>query len=154
MQKYRKAVFVVVYSRTKKRIEYLLLKRKLHWKGWEFTKGGIEKGEKEEQAVKRELMEETGRKAAAIKKFNFYGRYRYRRIFPSRPGMIGQTYSLFAAEVKKAMARLDEREHSAYAWLPYEKASRLLRWKDQRKSLRIVDSWLMHGRKKQKGKKN
>jgi len=44
--KYRKAVFVLLYSKTKKWIEYLLLKRKLHWKGWEFPKGKIEPGEK------------------------------------------------------------------------------------------------------------
>jgi len=45
---YRKAVFVVVYRETKtgKDRKYLILKRKLHWKGWEFPKGGLEKGEK------------------------------------------------------------------------------------------------------------
>ena len=41
---------------------FLLLHRKLHWVGWEFPKGGIEKNEKDEKAVERELFEETGLK--------------------------------------------------------------------------------------------
>ena len=39
---YRKSVFIVVYRKTEKGILYLILKRKLHWVGWEFPKGGIE----------------------------------------------------------------------------------------------------------------
>ena len=50
---YRKGFFIVTYSRTKEGIKYLILKRKLHWKGWEFPKGGLEKGESFEKAVKR-----------------------------------------------------------------------------------------------------
>jgi 8-oxo-dGTP pyrophosphatase MutT (NUDIX family) len=38
----------------------LLLHRVLNWSGWEFAKGGIEKGEGIESAIKRELFEETG----------------------------------------------------------------------------------------------
>jgi hypothetical protein len=41
-EKYRKAVFIVVYRRTKnifnKQNKLLILKRKLHWAGWEFPK--------------------------------------------------------------------------------------------------------------------
>jgi len=39
---------------------FLLLHRKLNWIGWEFPKGWIEKNEKEENAIERELFEETG----------------------------------------------------------------------------------------------
>ncbi|MEK6958315.1 MAG: NUDIX domain-containing protein [archaeon] len=38
---------------------FLLLHRVLNWKGWEFVKGGIEKGEDAEQAVLREIKEEA-----------------------------------------------------------------------------------------------
>ena len=37
-RKYRKGIFFVVYAKTKKGIKYLVLKRKLHWSGWEFPK--------------------------------------------------------------------------------------------------------------------
>ncbi|OQA31508.1 MAG: RNA pyrophosphohydrolase [archaeon ADurb.Bin336] len=40
--------------------KFLLLHRVLNWSGWEFAKGGIEKGENIESAIKRELFEETG----------------------------------------------------------------------------------------------
>jgi len=47
-QKYRRGIFVVVYRRCDSNddesVEYLLLKRKLHWKGWEFCKAGCERG--------------------------------------------------------------------------------------------------------------
>ena len=70
MVKYRKAIFIVIYTITKKRIEYLILKRRLHWKGWEFPKGGIKFSETERKAVLRELKEETGLSSKKIKKFN------------------------------------------------------------------------------------
>ena len=74
--KYRKAVFGVAYSKNKDgKIEYIILKRKKHWKGWEFPKGGIERGEKIIDAVKREVREETGLKCINIKKLNFSGKF-------------------------------------------------------------------------------
>jgi hypothetical protein len=36
--KYRKAIFIVVYAREKNKRYYLILKRKLHWKVWEFQR--------------------------------------------------------------------------------------------------------------------
>ena len=47
---------------------FLLLHRKLHWTGWEFPKGGIEKNENDEDAIKREFFEETG-----LKKYRVVG---------------------------------------------------------------------------------
>ena len=69
--KYRKAVFVVTYRKEKDKIKYLILKRKLHWKGWEFPKGGVNKDESLLHAVKREIKEETGQSAFNIKKYKW-----------------------------------------------------------------------------------
>jgi 8-oxo-dGTP pyrophosphatase MutT (NUDIX family) len=143
--RYRKAVFILAYAKTKKGIKYLLLKRKLHWKGWEFPKGKIEKNEPEEKAVKRELKEETGHKAAKIRKFNFSGKYRYNKIFPDRPGIKGQTFSLYSARIKKSgKIDPDTYEHCGFKWVDFSRAIKMLKWPNQRKSLRIVDSWLKH----------
>ncbi len=91
--KYRRGVFCVVYSRNKKgKIEYLLLKRKLHWKGWEFPKGALEKRENISDAVKREIKEETGLIPLKIKKFELSGRYNYKKELKDREGVIGYTF--------------------------------------------------------------
>jgi bis(5'-nucleosidyl)-tetraphosphatase len=145
--KWRKGVFAVCYSIEGKAPEYLLLKRKLHWKGWEFPKGKIEKGEKKIEAAGRELREETGQRILNIRKFNFSGKYRYQKPLPDRPGKIGQTFTLFAAEAGKGKVTLDKKEHSGYKWLDFKDAMKKLKWPNQRKSLRIVNEWLSRGKK-------
>ena len=141
--KYRKAVFIITYfidkdKKKNKKPVYLVLKRKLHWKGWEFPKGGIEKNETFILAVKREIGEETGLKIKNIKKFNLRGKYRYNKEYKDRRGFIGQEYVLFSAEVRKNKVKLDKLEHSAYKWLPYSKAVNLLTWPNQRRGLGVV----------------
>ena len=87
--KYRRALFVVVYSKTKQGLKYLLLKRKLHWKGWEFPKGGIEMFEIRRFTVKREVKEETGLLPIKINSFNEKGIYNYSCInHPYKTGKI------------------------------------------------------------------
>lgn len=146
--RYRKAVFVVVYSKTEKEIEYLILKRKLHWNGWEFPKGGLE-GLKEiiftKNAVKRELREETGLNPIKIIKFSVKGRYKYNKQLKDRPGIIGQEFILYAAEVKKQKIKIDALEHSDYKWALFKEALKKLTWQNQKKCLKIVNSYLKHG---------
>src|SRR3989344_7944622 len=125
-RKYRPAVFVLAYTVENKEPEYILLKRKLHWKGWEFTKGKIEPGETKEQTAKRELREETGLGAIKIRRFPYSGRYNYRRILPDRPKYKGQTFSLFGAEVKKGKISLDSKEHNGHKWVNFTKAHKML----------------------------
>lgn len=140
--RYRKAIFIVTYARTKKVIEYLILKRKLHWKGWEFPKGAIKFFETKRLAVGRELFEETGLTPLKIKKFNYSGTYDYNKIFPDRPRIKGQSFSLYAIETKKAEVRLGKLEHSDYKWVSFGKALKMLKFSNQKKSLKIVNEWL------------
>ncbi len=140
--KYRKGIFAVIYSRSPKGIEYLLLKRKLHWRGWEFVKGKIERFETMKMAAKREAKEETGQKILKIKKFNVHGSYRYKKILKDRPGKIGQTYSLFAIEVKRGKIKLDSKEHKGYKWVSFKDAIKHLKWPNQKKCLKRVNDWL------------
>jgi len=53
-------VMGVIFTRTKNGIRFLILHRVLNWHGWEFFKGHLDEGETPEQAVKREMIEETG----------------------------------------------------------------------------------------------
>jgi 8-oxo-dGTP pyrophosphatase MutT (NUDIX family) len=142
MKKFRKGIFVVVYRKEKNKILYLILKRKLHWAGWEFPKGGVELFEFSRSVVKRELFEETGKTALKIKRHKSSGNYDYDREYQDRPGMIGQTYKLYSAEVLGKDVKLDKKEHSDYKWLEFEKAFSLLTWPNQKICLKLVNDYL------------
>ena len=139
---YRKAVFVVVYCREKNEIKYLILKRQLHWIGWEFPKGGLGVNENIEETIRREVFEETGLKILNIKKFNERGQYDYDKEYLDRPGIKGQNYVLYAAEVEKDRVLVDNEEHSKFKWVNFKKAMKKLTWDNQKKCLNLVDSWL------------
>jgi len=143
-KKYRKAVFVVTYSFKDSKPIYLLLKRNLHWKGWEFPKGGVDLFESKKKAVMREVKEETGLKPLKINKHNKSGRYLYKKKFLDRTGIAGQTFSLYSAEVKKSKVKVDKREHIDSQWLSFNQATKKLTYPNQRKCLRIVNNWLKH----------
>ncbi len=146
--KWRRAVFIVLYTMERGKngeISYLLLKRKLHWKGWEFPKGKIEPGESKAQAASREAHEESGLKIKKLKRINISGKYRYPKVLADRPGVIGQTYQLFAGEVKadKKKVKLDKREHSGFKWQGFQKAMKMLKWPNQKRCLKITNNLLM-----------
>ena len=134
--KFRKAVFIVTYR--KNPVEYLVLKRKLHWKGWEFPKGGVEK-ENLIKAVKRELFEETGLRARKIRRFPIKGKFKYDKKTQEERNFFGQSFTLFSAEVKNKKVVYDKLEHSTYKWLPFNKAIKILTWPNQKRSLKIVN---------------
>lgn len=143
IKKFRQAVFVVVYTKGKKGIEYLILKRYKHWKGWEFPKGGIEKNENLKAAVRRECYEESGNRPIKISRYPFSGEYIYGKTFKDRPGYIGQSYALWSAEIPEdKKIRFDRKEHSGYLWLPFNKAIKILKYENQKKCLKIVNKSL------------
>ena len=137
--KYRLGVFVVVYARSETGIEYLLLKRKKHWIGWEFTKGGVEKGERDIETAEREVKEETGLRSVYIKKYNKKGKYLYDKKTKKDRKYDGQSYSLYSAEVIKGMIKIDKKEHLGFKWVDFKDAVKMLTWENQRECLRIVD---------------
>lgn len=49
----------IIFDEKKGKRFFLILHRVLNWSGWEFVKGGIDKGESPEIAVLREIDEET-----------------------------------------------------------------------------------------------
>jgi len=139
MKKYRKGVFVVAYSL--KPLQYLLLHRKLHWQGWEFTKGGMFAREKPEHAVAREIKEETGLRAIKITKFNKNGSFIYDKKTARERKAKSFSYKLFSCEVRKAKVKV-AKEHDGYRWLSYSEAMKLLRWQSQRSCLKIVNKFI------------
>jgi len=147
MSKYRKGVFVVVYAMQDKEPKYLLLRRKLHWIGWEFPKGGVNEKESFVEAVRREVKEETGLNFITLNKFNFSGKYDYPKEFADRKKISGQTIEgLYAVEIKSSQMEkivVDEKEHSEFKWVDYQTAQKLLTWENQQQALRIVHEYLI-----------
>ena len=141
-KRYRKAVFMTVYLKEKNKILYLILKRKLHWTGFEFPKGGFEENETIQEGIIRELKEEAGLKPKNVKKFNFSGKYDYDKKYRDRPGIAGQTYLLYSIEAPNKEIKIDEREHSGYEWLEFEEAFNKLTWRNQREALILVNDSL------------
>lgn len=148
--KYRPGIFIVTYRKNKGIIEYIILKRKMHWVGWEFPKGGLEGIKKRfflKNNITREIKEETNLDiiSGTIKDHKTKGKYKYDKPLPDRPGIIGQTYRLFSCEVKgraKISSNVDP-EHSDLKWLTYDKALKKITYSTQRKGLRIVNKYLV-----------
>jgi 8-oxo-dGTP pyrophosphatase MutT (NUDIX family) len=66
----RNSITAVIYDNMHKPY-FLILKRQKGWQGWEFVKGHINDNETEENAVKREIIEETGlQQVKSIKKLD------------------------------------------------------------------------------------
>ena len=142
MKKYRPGIFIITYRKEKDKILYLILKRKIHWTGWEFPKGGIEKNEDEEKAVYRELCEETGLATNKLISFKEKGKYEYKPKLEDRKEYHGQTWKLYACQVKGSKVRFDKTEHSGYKWLNFKQAEKILTWQNQKKCLKIVNKFL------------
>jgi len=132
---YRRGVLGIVINREKK---FLLLYRALHWRGWEFPKGGINKNETEEQALKRELKEETGLDPTILNKLPYKIKYVYPRDFikKTKTKYNGAKQSVYIA-IANGSVKLSK-EHNRYRWVSYKEARNLLKHETQKKALDIA----------------
>jgi 8-oxo-dGTP pyrophosphatase MutT (NUDIX family) len=145
MKKYRNSVFIIVYYKGFFSRKYLLLKRKLHWKGWEFPKGGIENRESQLLAVRREIKEETSLPILKIKDLRIKGEFDYSKKLKDRVGIVGQKYFVYAVEVKKSKVEIDKLEHEDYKWVNFRNALKLLTWENQKDCLKYFESEFSKG---------
>ncbi|HKL23505.1 MAG TPA: NUDIX domain-containing protein [Candidatus Nanoarchaeia archaeon] len=141
-KKLRKGVFMVAYSLESGKPEYIIQHRKLHWKGWEFPKAGLKKGESKKEAARREIKEETGLEIIKVTSHKYKGKFLYPKELPDRPGISGQTYYLYSVELKKGKIKVDKKEHTSARWVDYETAMKMLTHQNQKDSLKIVNDWL------------
>lgn len=121
---------------------FLILKRKLHWHGWEFVKGHVEK-ETTKHAVVREIHEETGiRKMRVVSKLPPEIFYRHENIH----GHTSSVQKAFLVEYLGGRVKISF-EHSTYRWADKKKAEKLLTHRSHRIFLRYAYKIIKNHRK-------
>ena len=105
---------------------------------WDFPKGAVEKGETEQQAAKREIMEETGLKVDSfISNFRKKIEYHYRRS----GGLSHKQVVFFLAKADRDEVKISF-EHSGFEWLTFEQSARRLTFENARNVLRDANDFL------------
>ncbi len=104
--------------------ELLLLKR-LNEKHYDLPKGHIEKGETEEQAAKRETLEETGLKVSFIPPFRQAVSY----TFHNGKTRVRKSVVYFLAWATNDRVTTSK-EHKGYKWCAYKEAVQKVHYKD------------------------
>ena len=137
----------IVFRRNKDTILYLLL----HYGAghWDFAKGHIEKGESEEEALRREVFEETGIKdLELVPGFHHTMEYFFKQYITTLSGKIKRGNEnvtkfvvFYLAETKSREVKLSF-EHTGYKWLPYSLAEKQLTFKNAKELLTEANNFL------------
>jgi len=131
-----KSAGAVIFRKEKGKIYYLLL----HYQAghWDFPKGNIEKGEKEEAAARRETKEETGiGNTEFTSGFKETIKYFYRREKEN----IFKIVIFFLAQTKTKNVKISW-EHVGYKWLPYKEALERVTFKNAKEILKKANDFL------------
>lgn len=127
-------VEAMIFRRNCNVIEYLLLKRLPERNGfWQPMTGGVEEGETRDEALQREIMEETGvRNIVTVIEDLYYFEF-------SDPNL-NQEY-VYGVEVSPSEEIvLDPKEHSEHRWCSFQEALQLLHWKENKEALRKLNT--------------
>ena len=99
---------------------------------WDFVKGNIEQGEKEEETVKRELFEETGINSITLHKgINEKVEYHYYK----KNKRVHKIVSYYLAETKQKDVKISF-EHLDYKWEGYDNVLKLITFDNSKDILR------------------
>lgn len=138
----REIVGLIVFDGEK----FLLLHRKLNWVGWEYPKGGIEDKESQEEAIKRELFEETG-----LVKYELIGKICEFEFFDKARNRKGHIYNYLLRVPSTAVVKINNAhvldkevvlEHDNFKWCLPKEAIKLLTHKDMKISLKKAMKFL------------
>lgn len=137
-----KTAGAIIFRREDGKIYYLLLNYaaigKVEKTYWGFSKGHIESGEKEIDAIIRETKEETGiDDLKFVKGFKETEKY----FFRHKEKTILKTVYYLLAETEMKEIKLSF-EHLGYEWLPYEEAIEKLSFKNAKKILKKANDFL------------
>jgi 8-oxo-dGTP pyrophosphatase MutT (NUDIX family) len=131
----------IVFHRSAKGLEYLLLKHvpdPPRPEYWNFPKGHIEKGEKSEEAAKREVLEESGiRGVKILPGFKATDRY----VYTLKGKKILKFVVWFLARSATKRVKISS-EHADWRWLPYLKSYRIIRYRGTKDLLKKAEKFL------------
>ena len=120
---------VVLFSKAEG-IQFLILKYPSGH--WDFVKGNIEEGEKEQETVKRELFEETGINRLQIHRgFNEKVEYNYYK----KNNKVHKIVSYYLAETDQKEIKLSD-EHLDWKWSDCEDLMKLITFENSREILK------------------
>lgn len=130
--KREKSCGVIVFHKN----EFLLL----HYPSghWDFPKGHVEKGEKEEDTAMREAKEETGLDVEILPGFKETMKY----FFKDKQGLVRKEVVFFLAESKDREVTLSK-EHRGFVWLPFNEATEKVTYKNAKEILKKADEFLL-----------
>jgi len=132
--KVRRDVQAVIFDESEGEKKVLLVKKpdfSAQRHRWRLLKGGVERGETETEALKREILEELGlRNVRVLCKV-----HSYEFVFKDTKHMVSSY--LVKAESKEPIT-LQKSEVTDYMWTPQEKAVETLFWNNEREAVRCL----------------
>ncbi|MBU5687948.1 MAG: NUDIX hydrolase [Candidatus Aenigmarchaeota archaeon] len=134
------SVQAVIFNEEK---EILIIKRKGYHDDkflWRLVKGRKNNNENDEDALKREIEEETG-----LKKFQILDKiYNYSYITPENKIVNVNTFLVFANKNQK-LSKIDQEEQIIdYKWVKFDKAEKMLFFNDEKIALNKAKKFLNH----------
>lgn len=141
--KTEKSAGAIVFRIEKGRPAYLLLhypsSAKAKKEYWDLPKGHVEKGEEEQDTVRREIQEETG--LIDIELFEGF-REEIRYWFQFGGQKISKTVVFYLAKTRQKKVIISS-EHLGFQWLGYEDATKKLTYENARKILKKTHHFLL-----------
>jgi len=157
MISFEKSVGAVVFRRSDGAVMYLLLhylptgRSGSKFSGhWDFSKGHVEKGEKDEDTLCREIQEETGiTDLTVLSDFSTQIRYFYRageeekqkRKKTGKSANVMKKVVYYLAETKTKNVKISS-EHIGFEWLGYQDALARITYKNGKEVLKKADKHL------------
>jgi len=134
-----KKVRAIIYDIKNGRPYFLILHRILRWRGWEFLKETIERGEILRKAVLRGIREET-----KLKKFRIIKRLDKQEKWQAlgRNYFIVNTFLVKANMNEKISLKQEIVEHNRYQWVDKKTALKRLTWSKTRKIFKNINDEL------------
>lgn len=126
----------ILFRKINGEIEYLLLKRNPEREGfWQPVTGGLEEGETRDEALGREVLEETGTKNPVRIIEDVY-------YFELSTPLHEKEYVYGVEVLPTEEIKIDNREHSEHRWCSFEEALELLKWKENKEALEKLNEIL------------